>query len=114
MTERTPDFGGYQYHMFFGRGPYTRPLPRKPEPKPSLDDECRCPGCLSEGWYDQSPACKWWRAHCELCDGKRWFRGTDPRKRERCGLCDELWAEAVRELRDVLYRGKGQGLGVAA
>lgn len=113
MTERIPDFGGYKYHMFFGRGPYAKPLPRKPEPAGG-EFECRCPSCASEGWYDQSPACKWWRSNCDLCDGKREYRGPNPRIRERCDVCDELWREAVREFRDVLYRGKGQGLGIAA
>src|SRR5882757_328293 len=70
---RRVDFGGYQFHSMFDRGsPHYRPLPAAP-PRSAreFDRECGCRHCASEGWYAQSPLCRFWRSDCELCRGQR-------------------------------------------
>lgn len=96
------NFGGLNYHMFFGDGPYCTPLPPTP---PTAGTSCRCPSCASEGWYAQSPACLLWRACCESCSGTRFAlvyeTGRRPR-REPCQECAQAWRESVRCFREAL------------
>ncbi|SEP53683.1 MULTISPECIES: hypothetical protein [Amycolatopsis] len=100
---RAVDFGGYAYYMFFQpRMPGCTPLPRKPE---RVGVQCLCPSCASEGWFAQSPACNFWRAHCELCSGTReWvhYPASGGWTRLPCDLCEQAWQDDVRFFRDAL------------
>jgi hypothetical protein len=117
------NYGGYRSHMFFGGGPHCAPLPAVPRPVPvatrefcecpvpcATGERCECPHCASEGWWAQSPACKYWRAGCELCEGTRiWLdysAGRPPRRRP-CDLCAHAWREDVRWFRDALRNPRG-------
>jgi hypothetical protein len=106
--DRLVDFGGYRYYMFFDpHSPHCRPLPRTPPRAANYDagDRCRCPSCASEGWYEQSPACRFWRAGCWLCEGTReWVHFLGPGRPVRlpCEVCFDAWPEDVRFFRDAL------------
>ncbi|RAS59519.1 hypothetical protein C8D87_114131 [Lentzea atacamensis] len=96
------DYGGLTYSMFFGTDTNHTPLPTEPPPKGTV---CLCPSCQSEGWYAQSPVCRFWRAHCEDCDGTRSSREFDrgrPARTVACQRCAEEWTAAVNEFRRVL------------
>jgi hypothetical protein len=95
------DFGGYQYSMFFNptASNYSGLLPRRPPP---ADTTCNCPSCASEGWYAQSPRCRFWRADCDICAGHRVFRLPGEGRDEDCELCAAAWSEDVRFFRDAL------------
>ena len=93
------NYGGLVYSRYFGGGLDCTPLPRMPLP---AGDECRCPSCESEGWYAASPVCRFWRAHCEACDGTRSyveFLGAGRRHVVTCELCELEWTEAVAVFR---------------
>lgn len=104
------NFGSYRYYMFFRTGPtWTRtPLPRTPPP---AGTSCHCPSCTSQGWYAQSPVCRFWRAHCEFCRGHRfglvyYEAGRRPRS-EPCEECAEAWREDVDYFRAALRNPRG-------
>lgn len=89
------NYGGLTYSMFFGGGPNCTPLPKTP---PISGSQCLCPSCSSQGWYASSPACRFWRAHCELCSGTRRYQDYSegrPPRRLPCDLCAAEWDEDV-------------------
>jgi hypothetical protein len=96
------NYGGLTYSMFFGDSPNRTPLPSAPPPRGT---RCLCPSCQSQGWYAQSPVCRFWRAHCYVCNGSRFYRdftyGRPPRT-TACELCAEEWTAAVDEFGRVL------------
>jgi hypothetical protein len=51
------NFGGYQYTQFFDptASNCSGPLPGTPRP---AGDACRCPHCASQGFYADSPLCR--------------------------------------------------------
>lgn len=96
-----PTYGRYAYGDWFNPSStnYQGPLQRKPRPAGTA---CACPSCTSQGWFDESPLCRFWGAHCDLCQGTReWFDYAD-RKRKPCDVCEENWTDAVREFRDAI------------
>jgi hypothetical protein len=124
-ADRMVDFGPYVYSEFSdSRAPnFVRSLPRRPPVAADYDagQRCRCPSCVSEGWYAVSPLCHFWRATCEACAGRRVVRAPGARVQERCGLCDEEWARdvwffrhALRSPRRVAARLRGEALRAAA
>lgn len=94
-------FGRYVYSDWFNHNStnYQGPLPTSP---PKAGTVCYCPECITEGWFDGGPLCRFWGAHCELCQGTRqWFDRSD-RKHKPCDICQENWTAAVREFRDTI------------
>ena len=61
------DFGGLRYGMYFGPRPTPARPPSTPPPAARGVDDCACPSCHSEGWYAQSPLCRYWRRFCDAC-----------------------------------------------
>jgi hypothetical protein len=99
MSELT--FGRFAYGDWFNLSStnYQGPLPRSPR---KAGNSCLCPSCVSQGWFDESPLCRFWGKHCELCQGSReWFDMAD-RTRKSCDICEENWTAAVREFRDTI------------
>jgi hypothetical protein len=97
----TATYGRFAYGDWFNPSStnYQGPLPRTPR---TAGTECYCPSCESQGWFDTSPLCRLWNAHCELCGGTRSWFDYSTRTRQRCDLCEELWAEDVREFRNTI------------
>lgn len=93
------DFGGLRYEMFFGDGPDRTALPSTPPEAAVGAGQCLCPSCDSQGWFAESPVCKYWRAHCEVCEGRRvyrnWHTPGHPPSLEPCELCIEEWRRDV-------------------
>ncbi|GAA2678838.1 MULTISPECIES: hypothetical protein [Actinosynnema] len=100
------DFGGLRYEMFFGDGPDCIALPSTPPVAAVGVGQCLCPSCDSQGWFTETPVCKYWRAHCEACGGRRvysyWHTTGHPPSLERCSLCIEEWARQVAWFRYAL------------
>jgi hypothetical protein len=94
-------FGGWTYAQFFDPRAtnYGDPLPRTPPP---VGERCLCPSCVSEGWYASSPACRFWRAFCDLCQGCRSYVDPALRIRVDCEACQDAWTTDVRFFRDAL------------
>lgn len=96
------NYGGLRYEHFFGRNPTCHRLPSQPPPAAVGVGECWCPSCDSQGWFAPSPACRYWRAHCEECNGTRvWLDYNDgrPPQRRACELCAQEWPAALRWFR---------------
>lgn len=94
------DFGYRVHDSLIPRPPYHQPLPSKPPPAGDpRSDLCGCPACLSGGFYAVSPACRFWRTDCEVCDGHRTYTYRTPgswrRVRVDCFRCVEEWQDAV-------------------
>jgi hypothetical protein len=107
---RAVDFGGYKYAQFFVRYAtnHQGPLPATPPPAACYDagERCRCPSCLSEGWFAVSPRCRFWRAECRECWGTRQIRIPGSLGREPCEQCLAEWRVAVRFFRHALRSPK--------
>lgn len=98
------NYGGLRYETFFGPAP-SIPLPRTPPPSASGPGKCRCPACASEGWYAESPFCKYWGDNCDLCAGTRFWISYDERRFARrlpCDLCPDRWRRDVAWFRFAL------------
>jgi hypothetical protein len=103
LFDRMVDYGGYTYAQFFEPDSPT-PLPLFPPSAARPGDPCPCPACYSGGQYPVSPVCRFWRATCEVCDGRRVYRYQRayryrrPRWWDRwatssgaCVLCEAEW-----------------------
>ena len=98
------NYGGLRYETFFGRDP-SIPLPNTPPPAASGPDKCGCPSCASQGWYAESPFCRYWNNRCDACAGTRiWLDYNDgrPPRRVPCDLCAEAWPAAIAWFRFAL------------
>lgn len=93
------NFGpAYRYELFFDRSnPHHIRLPSDPPMSVNLDsgDRCGCESCRSEGWYAESPLCRFWRAHCDACGGMRSYRVPGTGREEGCELCETAWPREV-------------------
>ncbi|GAB3162201.1 hypothetical protein GCM10027258_80800 [Amycolatopsis stemonae] len=99
------NYGGLRYETFFGRSPDRFRLPNTPPPAASGPGKCACPSCASQGWYAQPPHCKYWRAHCDACEGSRDYLDFSvgrPPRRVPCDACAEAWREDVAWFRFAL------------
>ncbi|MFI6029457.1 hypothetical protein [Amycolatopsis magusensis] len=95
------DFGGLRYDMFVGGDPDWQ-LPSAPPPAAVGPDGCRCPSCESQGWYAESPICRYF---CHLCQGARkWLDRDDSGARQYlpCDLCAQAWRDEVAWFHDAL------------
>jgi hypothetical protein len=101
--DRQVDYGYSCHESLNPRPPFHQPLPTAPPPAGKPDEFCGCPACLSGGWYPVSPACRFWRPDCELCDGTRSYPYRAARWRTcrwrwrttRCFVCQQAWHAAV-------------------
>ncbi|HET6285773.1 MAG TPA: hypothetical protein VFG15_03350 [Amycolatopsis sp.] len=92
------NYGGLSYDSFFGDGPDCAALPGTPPSASVGADKCGCPSCMSEGWYAQSPICKYWENVCDLCNGGRYavdYVEGVPVRHMQCQLCVDQWRKDV-------------------
>lgn len=94
------DFGYRPHDSLIPRPPYHQPLPTMPPPAGDpRTDLCGCPACLSGRYYTVSPACRFWRADCEVCGGRRTYTYRAARSVRRdtadCFVCVEQWQHQV-------------------
>jgi hypothetical protein len=98
--DRQVDYGYPSHESLDPRPPVHQPLPSSPPPAGTPSAVCGCPACLSGGWYPVSPACRFWRPDCDICDGTRTYpyrTGRWPRRwrTARCFRCQQAWQAAV-------------------
>ncbi|WP_406690335.1 hypothetical protein REH65_31190 [Saccharopolyspora sp. ID03-671] len=99
----------YSYELFFDTSHprYVR-LPSTPpvSARLGIGDRCGCESCRSEAFYAVSPLCRFWRAGCDACEGRRSCRMRvapgGPWREEVCRLCEHSWREEVAWFRFAL------------
>ncbi|WP_109530062.1 MULTISPECIES: hypothetical protein [Nocardia] len=104
-ADRAVNFGGYQFHTLFDRrSPHYQPLPDTPPPSAVYErgDRCLCAHCASEGLYAACPLCRFWRAHCDVCAGRRRYRDFGTRREMACDDCLDMWRTEVSHFREAL------------
>lgn len=95
-------YGRYAYGDWFNPSStnYQGPISHTPRPAGQM---CYCLSCVSQGWFDESPLCRFWGAQCDLCQGTRFWWDHATRMRKACDLCQEQWTADVRgEFRDTI------------
>ncbi len=91
----------YTYELFFDHShPRHVRLPSDPPVSAcyEIGDRCGCESCRTEGWYAESPMCRFWRADCEACSGMRTYRVRNvcgAWQEEVCEPCRHAWREEV-------------------
>ncbi|GAB3289105.1 hypothetical protein [Parasphingorhabdus pacifica] len=89
----------YAYELFFDPShPHHVRLPSRPpiSGRYETGERCGCESCRTEGWYVGSPMCRFWRSHCEACDGQRTYRvylAPGTWREEVCELCQSPGAK---------------------
>lgn len=90
LFDRAVDYGGYRHAQFFEPDSPT-PLPLMPPPAARAGERCPCPACGSGVRYPVSPACRFWRADCPVCDGQRVYRYHRVYRHSRPRRWDRRW-----------------------